>query len=35
MLVIDNIERPLQSDALCTAITEPTFTDRLLGQSRP
>ena len=34
MLVIDNIERPLQSDALCTAITEPIFTDRLLGQSR-
>jgi hypothetical protein len=34
MLVIDNSERPLQSDALCTAITEPTFTDRLLGQSR-
>lgn len=34
MLVIDNIERPLQSDALCTAITEATFTDRLLGQSR-
>jgi putative DNA primase/helicase len=34
MLVVDNIERPLQSDALCTAITEPTYTDRLLGQSR-
>jgi hypothetical protein len=34
MLVIDNVERPLQSDALCTAITEPTYTDRLLGQSR-
>jgi hypothetical protein len=24
----------LQSDALCTAITEPTYTDRLLGVSR-
>jgi phage/plasmid primase-like uncharacterized protein len=34
MLVIDNVERPLQSDAICTAITEPLFTDRLLGQSR-
>lgn len=34
MLVIDNVERPLRSDAICTAITEPTFTDRLLGASR-
>ena len=34
MLVIDNIERALQSDALCTAITEATYNDRVLGQSR-
>jgi putative DNA primase/helicase len=34
MLVIDNVERPLRSDAICTAITEATFTDRLLGASR-
>ena len=28
---LDNIEGPLFSDALCTALTEETFTDRLLG----
>ena len=32
--VIDNCERPLQSDALCTILTEPTWTERLLGVSR-
>jgi hypothetical protein len=31
---IDNCERPLQSDALCTILTEPTWTERLLGVSR-
>ncbi len=34
MLVIDNVERALQSDSLCTAITEPTFSDRILGASQ-
>lgn len=34
MVVLDNIERPLKSDALCSVLTEPLFTDRLLGASR-
>jgi hypothetical protein len=33
-VVIDNVEVPLRSDALCIALTEPTFTDRLLGASK-
>jgi putative DNA primase/helicase len=33
ILVIDNIEIPLRSDSLCIAITEPSFTDRILGKS--
>ena len=33
-VVIDNLETPLKSDALCTVLTEPEFTDRLLGVSR-
>ena len=33
-VVIDNVELPLRSDALCIALTEPTFTDRLLGASK-
>jgi hypothetical protein len=28
------VEAPLKSDALCTVLTEPVFTDRLLGVSR-
>lgn len=32
--VIDNVERPLKSDALCTALTEPTIQDRILGSTR-
>jgi hypothetical protein len=32
--VIDNVERPIQSDALCSILTEPTFKDRVLGESR-
>ena len=28
VVVIDNVERDLQSDALCTVLTEETFTDR-------
>jgi hypothetical protein len=34
LVVIDNVERPLKSDALCSVLTEPLFTDRLLGFSR-
>ncbi len=34
MVVIDNVERPLKSDALCSILTEPLFKDRLLGHSR-
>jgi putative DNA primase/helicase len=34
MVVIDNIERPLRSDALCSILTEPVFADRLLGASK-
>jgi hypothetical protein len=32
--VLDNVERPLKSDALCTALTEPTIQDRILGSTR-
>jgi putative DNA primase/helicase len=32
--VIDNAERELKSDALCSALTEPRFSDRLLGASK-
>ena len=34
IIVIDNLERPLASDALCSILTEPVFSDRLLGLSR-
>ena len=34
IIVIDNLERPLASDALCSIVTEPVFSDRLLGVSR-
>jgi hypothetical protein len=34
IIVIDNLERPLASDALCSILTEPMFSDRLLGVSR-
>jgi putative DNA primase/helicase len=34
IVVIDNVERPLKSDALCSVLTEPLFTDRLLGFSK-
>lgn len=33
-LVIDNVEQALKSEALCVTLSEPTFTDRLLGVSR-
>ncbi|MDH3662684.1 MAG: hypothetical protein OEU92_22085, partial [Alphaproteobacteria bacterium] len=32
--VIDNIERPLRSDLLCSILTEPTIRDRVLGASK-
>ncbi len=31
--LLDNIEKPLESAALCAAITSETYTDRLLGSS--
>jgi hypothetical protein len=34
VIVIDNVEQPLRSDSLCIALTEPSFTNRLLGVSR-
>src|SRR3954470_5614338 len=34
LVVIDNVERQLKSDALCSVLTEPLFTDRLLGFSK-
>jgi hypothetical protein len=33
IIVIDNVERALRSDSLCIALTEPTFTDRVLGKT--
>jgi hypothetical protein len=33
-IIIDNVEHPLRSESLCIALTEPSFTDRLLGVSR-
>jgi hypothetical protein len=32
--VIDNCERPLKSDSLCTILTEPTWSERVLGVNR-
>jgi hypothetical protein len=32
--VLDNCERPLKSDALCTALTEVVIRDRILGSTR-
>ena len=34
VVVIDNVERPLRSDTLCSILTEPLFADRVLGVSR-
>ena len=34
MVSIDNVTRPIGSDALCTILTEPTWQSRVLGQSR-
>jgi hypothetical protein len=34
VVCIDNIERTLKSDSLCTILTEPVFSGRLLGANR-
>jgi len=31
--VIDNIEKPLKSDTLCTVLTEPVWKERILGKT--
>jgi hypothetical protein len=32
--VIDNVERPLKDDALCTILSEPVWSERILGSNR-
>lgn len=34
VVVIDNVERPLGSDVLCSVLTQEVYKDRLLGQNR-
>jgi hypothetical protein len=34
LAVIDNVERPLGSDTLCSVLTEPSFRDRILGKTQ-
>jgi hypothetical protein len=34
MVAIDNVTRPIGGDALCTILTEPTWQNRILGESR-
>ncbi|HEX2526760.1 MAG TPA: hypothetical protein VHL31_10755 [Geminicoccus sp.] len=34
LAVIDNVERPLGSDALCSILTETSYRDRILGQTK-
>jgi putative DNA primase/helicase len=34
VICLDNLGRPLKSDALCTVLTEETFSDRILGSSQ-
>ena len=34
LLLIDNITRPVEGAALCTILTEPNWTNRILGESR-
>jgi hypothetical protein len=34
IVVIDNIEDPIASDTLCSILTQPTYEDRVLGQSK-
>jgi putative DNA primase/helicase len=31
VLLIDNVERPIQSDVLCSILSQPTYSDRVLG----
>ena len=32
---LDNIEEPLANQTLCSVLTQETFTDRILGATRP
>jgi len=34
VIVIDNVERPISGDALCAILTQSSYRDRLLGESR-
>ncbi len=34
VVVLDNISRPFESDVLCSVLTSPTFTDRVLGNTK-
>jgi len=34
IISMDNVGRPLSGDAFCTVLTESTFTERVLGESR-
>jgi hypothetical protein len=34
LISLDNVEVPLESDALCSVLTQPSFSDRVLGASR-
>lgn len=34
ILLIDNVKRPIEGDALCTALTQSTWQSRILGESR-
>jgi hypothetical protein len=34
IVVIDNVEEPIASDTLCSILTQPTYEDRVLGQSK-
>jgi len=33
VVVLDNLEQPLESETLCTVLTEPTYKGRVLGKS--
>jgi len=34
LILIDNVEAPMQSDALCSILTQQIYRDRILGQTR-
>lgn len=34
ILLIDNVKRPIEGDALCTVLTQSTWQSRILGESR-